>query len=111
MFRLLCVFAAISTATQIQAGPFRWRKSAPAPVSNQTQQVGGDFSHAQGVANYMARISRIGHFGGNRGYEGVGMGPTPQAAEWNCCYRRSMIPREIGIAQGANGMWYACCRY
>ena len=70
-----------------------------------------EFSSAQGVANHMARILRIGHFGGNYGYEGVGCGSTPQQAEMSCWYRNRWQPREVGIAQGANGMWYACCRY
>jgi hypothetical protein len=59
----------------------------------------------------MASILRIGHFGGNSGYEGVGMGATPNAAEMNCCFRNRMQQREVGLAQGRNGMWYACCRY
>ena len=69
------------------------------------------FASAQGVANHMASILRIGHFGGNRGYEGCGCGATPQAAEMNCCFRNRWQPREVGLAQGRNGMWYACCRY
>ncbi len=71
----------------------------------------GTFSTAQGVANHMASILRIGHFGGNSSYEGCGMGPTPYAAEMNCCFRNRMTPREVGIARGSNGMYYACCRY
>ena len=66
---------------------------------------------AQDAANHMARISRIGHFGGNRGYEGVGMGSTAYAAEMACCFRQRMQPREVGLAQNASGVWFACCRY
>jgi hypothetical protein len=69
------------------------------------------FLTAQDAANHMARISRIGHFGGNRGYEGVGMGSTAYAAEMACCYRQRMQPREVGLAQNASGVWFACCRY
>ena len=97
------------------AGPFGLvgREGQPAqpaqgPVRN---VVYGTFSHAQGVANHMASILRVGHFGGNSGYEGCGCGATPYAAEMNCCFRQRMQPREVGLAQGANGMWYACCRY
>ena len=71
----------------------------------------GTFSTAQNVAIHMATIMRIGHFGGNSGYEGCGCGATPLAAEMNCCFRQRMQPREVGLAQGRNGMWYACCRY
>lgn len=71
----------------------------------------GQFSTAQGVAEHMARTGIFGHFGGNAGYEGCGMAATPQAAEMMCCYRNQFQPREVGLAQAANGMWYACCRY
>lgn len=73
--------------------------------------VYGMFSSAQNVANHMANLCRIGHFGGNSGYEGVGCGSTPYAAEMSCCFRQRMQPREVGIARGANGLYYACCRY
>jgi hypothetical protein len=67
---------------------------------------------AQGVANIMARNRRVGHWGGNRGYEGCGMGPTPQAAYAICCYGNSgMRTVDVGYAQDANGMWYCCRRY
>lgn len=67
---------------------------------------------AQGVANIMARLGRVGHFGGNRGYEGCGMASTPQGAYSICCYANSgMATVDVGYAQGANGMWYCCRRY
>jgi hypothetical protein len=34
---------------------------------------------AQGVANIMASYGTVGHWGGNPGYEGCGMGATPEA--------------------------------
>lgn len=73
-----------------------------------------DFSTAtaQGVANIMASRGMVGHFGGNPGYEGCGMGATPQAAYNICCYGNSgMATVDVGYAQGANGMWYCCRRY
>jgi hypothetical protein len=67
---------------------------------------------AQGVANLMASYNRVGHFGGNRGYEGCGCGATPAAAYAICCYGNSgMATVDVGYAQGANGMWYCCRRY
>jgi hypothetical protein len=67
---------------------------------------------AQGVANLMAAYNRVGHFGGNPGYEGCGCGPTPAAAYAICCYGNSgMATVDVGYAQGANGMWYCCRRY
>lgn len=66
---------------------------------------------AQGVALIQASRCRMGHCGGNRGLEGVGMGPTAQAAIRACCYYGRYQAKEIGVAQGRNGMWYACVRY
>ncbi len=67
---------------------------------------------AQGVANIMAAYNRVGHWGGNPGYEGCGCGATPQAAYATCCYANSgMATVDVGYAQSANGMWYCCRRY
>jgi len=67
---------------------------------------------AQGVANLMAANNRVGHWGGNPGYEGCGCGATPAAAYSICCYGNSgMATVDVGYAQGANGMWYCCRRY
>ena len=67
---------------------------------------------AQGVANLMASYNRVGHFGGNPGYEGCGCGATPAAAYAICCYGNSgMATVDVGYAQGSNGMWYCCRRY
>jgi hypothetical protein len=74
--------------------------------------VGGDTSTAQGVAEIQARTGRVGHHGGNRGYEGCGSGPTPEAALANCCYSSSgLTVVDQGTARGANGQWFACKRY
>jgi hypothetical protein len=60
----------------------------------------------------MASIGRLGHFGNpSGGYEGVGTGSTPQQAIQNCCFYGRRTIRDQGVAQGANGRWYACCRY
>lgn len=69
-------------------------------------------STAQGVANIMARLGRVGHFGGNRGYEGCGMASTQAGAYNICCYANSgMRTIDVGYARGANGMWFCCRRY
>jgi hypothetical protein len=99
--------------SMVAAGPFSFLRRGnggnyyPAQGGGQS----GGFAYAQDAANHMARIGRIGHFGGNSGYEGVGCGSTPYAAEMNCCFRNRWAPREVGLAQGASGMWFACCRY
>jgi len=68
---------------------------------------------AQGVAHLLARSGRLFHPGGNPySHEGVGMGSTPEKALNNCCYSRSgMRVADQGVAQGPNGMFYACKRY
>jgi hypothetical protein len=96
-------------ACTASAGPFGRRYAAP--PSQNTAGVSYRFGTAAEVAQHMARICRIGHFGGNSGPEGVGCGSTPQAAEMNCCFRSRWQPKDVGIAQGSNGLWYACCRY
>lgn len=67
---------------------------------------------AQGVANIMARLGRVGHHGGNPSYEGCGMASTQQGAYNICCYANSgMKTVDVGYAQGNNGMWFCCRRY
>ena len=69
-------------------------------------------STAQGVANLMASSNRVGHWGGNPGYEGCGCGATQTAAYSTCCYANSgMTTVDVGYAQSASGMWYCCRRY
>jgi hypothetical protein len=66
---------------------------------------------AQGVANLMARTGRLAHMGGNpHALEGIGMGSTPDQALRRCCYYGRMRIADQGVAQGANGRWYACIR-
>jgi hypothetical protein len=69
-------------------------------------------STAQGVAEIMAERGVMAHLGGNSGYEGVGMGMTPEQALSNCCYSRSgMSVIDQGVARGRDGRFYACKRY
>jgi len=69
-------------------------------------------STAQGVANIMASYNRVGHWGGNPGYEGCGCGASQVAAYNTCCYANSgMATVDVGYAQAANGMWFCCRRY
>jgi hypothetical protein len=83
-------------------------QSAAAPVNTANYST----ATAQGVANLMASYNRVGHFGGNPGYEGCGCGATQQAAYNICCYGNSgMATVDVGYAQGSNGMWYCCRRY
>lgn len=77
--------------------------SVPAGCSNAT---------AQDVANCCAADGRLAHRGGNRGYEGLGCGPTPESAYRSCCYANSGMPdADVGYAQMKNGYWVCCRRY
>lgn len=73
----------------------------------------GELASAQGVANRMARLNVMRHFGGwNYSFEGVGCGSTPEAAIANTCRpRHGGAPSETGVAQGPGGMWFACNRW
>lgn len=78
--------------------------SIPAGCSNAT---------AQDVANCCAADGRLAHRGGNTGYEGLGMGSTPEQAYQSCCYasRTDLVTVDVGYAQMPNGMWCSCRRY
>lgn len=120
---LLVLFAALFMS-RAEAAP-RWRRSssyksvpvqnaapATAYMSDMQHTSGGHTGSAQGVAELMASRGVMGHFGGNSGYEGVGMGSSPDEALNNCCYSNSgMAVVDQGVACGRNGRWYACKRY
>ena len=93
-------------------GPVVRRYTTSSPMPAQTYTSSGMTGTAQGVAEMMAQSGQCRHFGGNSGYEGVGMGGSPEAALGNCCYSRSgMRVTDQGVACGRNGRWYACKRY
>jgi len=97
----------------------RWfgRSSGGNYTRSYTQQApakpaGYNTSTAQGVAQIMAATGRVGHWGGNPGYEGCGAGATPTAAYHTCCYANSgMATVDVGYARSASGMWFCCRRY
>ena len=101
---------ALRPTTSVQVAPASYSAQLARPV--QASAASFSTSTAQGVANIMASQGRVGHWGGNPGYEGCGMGATPQAAFNSCCYSNSgMATVDVGYAQGGNGMWYCCRRY
>ena len=95
----------------------RWFRRSSGGTYTYTQSVqaapaGYSTRTAQGVAQIMAASGRVGHWGGNSGYEGCGCGANPAAAYNVCCYANSgMATVDVGYARGANGMWYCCRRY
>lgn len=123
MIRSLMVLLLLLAASTAEAAP-RWRRTTtnytPAAsmprvesyTSSSMPVYSGGTGSAQGVAEMMASRGVMQHFGGNSGYEGVGMGSTPEQALGNCCYSNSgMTVVDQGVACGRNGRWYACKRY
>lgn len=115
----LAAVLALTMISTIQAGPLGlFRRGSNTTNNNVTYNqprhpVANAFlGSAQGAANFMAQTLRMAHNGNpTGGYEGVGMGTSPQSAISNCCYYGRRPLRDSGVAQGANGIWYACCRY
>ena len=70
-------------------------------------------SSAQDDAEQMARtgvLRHCGRAGGRR--EGIGMGPTPEAALRSCCFYGRYRIVEKGVAYSpARRQWFACIRY
>lgn len=113
--------AMLIASSNVCAGPwglFRRNQNGGQPGTTQAAPVPvyavADFrATCAGVAQRMAEIGRIRHFGnpGPWPYEGVGMAATREGAIRNCCYygRRQLM--ESAAVQGANGYWFACNRY
>ena len=82
-------------------------------VDGQCQTVRSSNATAQCVAEPMARLGRVGHFGGNpHQYEGCAMAMTQSGAYRNCCYANSGLRTvDVGYAQDSRGRWYCCRRY
>jgi len=98
--------------TQVVPATYSTTATTTAATTTAARSVSYSTSTAQGVANLMAANNRVGHFGGNPGYEGCGCGATPAAAYSICCYGNSgMATVDVGYAQSASGMWYCCRRY
>lgn len=121
---ILATVMAVAIAGAAQAGPFGRRTvtttkaqtctNGTCGTSSTTERTRtvtrGSTATAQGVAEIQAARQRRGHCGGNATYEGVGEGPTPAIALGQCCSNGRPVIDE-GVAQGANGQWYACRRY
>jgi hypothetical protein len=70
-------------------------------------------SSAQSDAEVMARTGVLWHCGRNGGRrEGVGCGPTPDAALRACCFYGRYRIVEKGVAYSPlRRQWFACIRY
>lgn len=118
---VICAMAAALYAATADAGPLRRYSSRSTTTSCTSDNCGvtssttkttvrGSTATAQGVAEIQAAEGRMGHRGGNRGYEGVGVGNTPEAALAACCNNGGAVIDQ-GVALGRDGRWYACKRY
>ena len=86
----------------------------PAAVAQTTIHARNVYiSSAQDDAELMARTGILRHCGRNGGRrEGIGMGPTPEAAERACCYYGRYRIVEKGVAYSpARRSWFAVIRY
>jgi hypothetical protein len=109
MTRLFFVLFLLACAEPAVAAPRRRQYQQGQPVANVARAM---VNTAQGVAEACAQMGRLQHLGGNSGPEGLGMGPTPDAAYRNCCFANSGMPdADVGYAQGPSGQWYCCRRY
>jgi hypothetical protein len=108
--RFLCVLALVLSVFYGEAEAFGRRRVYN---TSRSELISTDStSTAQGIANIMARLRTVGHWGGNPGYEGCGCGPTKEAAYRICCFANSgMETVDVGYAQDSNGTWYCCRRY
>lgn len=109
---LTAAFLAIACGGEAEARLFGRRSRGYSSSSYSSVPAGCSNATAQGVAEIQAKLGRVGHYGGNRGYEGCGSGHSPEAALRNCCYSNSGMPVvDQGVCQGRGGLWYACKRY
>jgi hypothetical protein len=103
--------------TMLNAGPFGLRGKRGGNYYQPQQgsasySSDGELNSAQGVCNRIARTGIFRHWGNpTGGFEGIGLGATPEIARRNCCYANSMTARDVGYAQMASGIWVACQRY
>lgn len=99
--------------TDVSFARGRGRFNGPVASVFHSLPLGHSNSTAQGVANALAHLRWMGHFGGHHPFfEGCGMGATQQAAYNVCCYANSgMRTVDVGYAQDVNGNWYCCRRY
>ena len=90
--------------------------SAPQPSYSSASNNGScQPGLAQSKAVQAAQMGLQGHLGSGLGgarYEGVGWSnQSAQQAIEHCCYWGQRPTAQIGVSQGADGLWYACVLY
>jgi hypothetical protein len=116
MHRIIMAVAVLAFgAATAEAGP--WRRTttttrastcvggACSTASSRTVTRGGG---AQAHAEAMAASGSLVHAASHPGFEGVGVGGSPQAARAACCTNGGTVIDE-GVAYG-HGRWWACVR-
>lgn len=115
MYRIFMAVFLVAAATTAHAGP--WRRSVT--TTRASTCVGGSCSSAssrtvtrggsaQAHAEAMAASGSLVHAASHPGYEGVGVGPTPEAAAESACTNGGAVVDQ-GVAYG-HGRWWACVR-
>ena len=118
MYRILMAAVAVLVLGSVaEAGPFRRTTTTTrastcsggscSTASSRTVTQGGG---AQAHAEAMAASGSLVHAASHPGYEGVGVGGSPQAALAAACNNGGTVLEE-GVARGRDGRWYACRRY
>ena len=117
MVRVLIALFLCVLASEVQAGPFR-RNVTRSTATTCTSDGCGNSSKthartvtrgAQAHAEAMASSGSMVHASSHPGYEGIGVGSSPQAALASCCNNGGAVLEE-GVAYG-HGRWFACRRY
>jgi len=97
---LLSIVVAVALVSSADAAGFRRRAQGTAVVA---------FSgSAQRFAEFLAARGALVHAASHPGYEGVGVGGSPEAAVANCCTNGGRV-FDQGVAFG-HGRWWACVR-
>lgn len=113
---LMVAVVVAAACSMAEAGPFRrsvTRTTASSCVNGECSTAstkvvsrGGAQQHAEA----MASAGSLTHASSHPGYEGIGIGPTPESALRSCCNNGGAVVDE-GVAQGRGGRWFACRRY
>ena len=120
MVRIVLLLALAVIGPVASAGPFRRNVTRATATSCTSDGCGNETrssvravsrgNGAQAHADAMASRGVLVHASSHGAtYEGIGVGPSPDAALAECCNNGGTILEE-GTAFG-NGRWYACRRY
>lgn len=108
---LVVAMVALSLVTSVEARG-RWFGRGYSISYQLSIPAGCHTRTAQGVAEIMARLLRVGHWGGNSSYEGCASGSSQAQAYASCCYANAGLTTvDVGYAQSASGQWFCCRRY